>query len=64
MNWKDTQIVSRDGLTVGIATGSTRQCTMESCRGTRVYVKWPDGKVTMPCSKGLRACPNGSYQIV
>lgn len=26
---------------------------MEGCNGRRLGVKWPDGRVTYPCTKGL-----------
>lgn len=29
------------------------KCMLESCTGVRCWVRWPDGKVTKPCSKGL-----------
>jgi hypothetical protein len=58
-----TSIYDRDGTCKGVATGSTRMCRLESCRGLRVYVKWPDGHSTMPCSDGLRAYEDG-YKII
>jgi len=46
------------------ATGSTRYCALEGCNGDRIYVRWPDGKLTMPCSKGLIEGPEpNSYRI-
>jgi hypothetical protein len=51
------RVLSRDGKFTGIQTGGSRQCGMESCRGIRIYVKWEDGTITMPCSKGLRWMP-------
>jgi hypothetical protein len=39
---------SRDGRVVG-----TRMCTTEGCRGTRYGVRWPDGKLTWVCGKGM-----------
>ena len=56
---KGMKIYSADGKEHGIATGSTRQCTMEGCRGTRIYVKWNDGKITQPCSRGLENYKDG-----
>jgi hypothetical protein len=46
-------VYSRDGELLGVMTGSTRSCAMGGCTGTRIYVRWPDGHVTYPCSKGL-----------
>jgi hypothetical protein len=33
----------------------TKACTLESCGGIRLGVRWPDGRLTWPCSKGLTA---------
>lgn len=41
----------------GISTGTLEKCSMHGCNGKRVHVKWPDGKLTKPCSKGLIAGP-------
>lgn len=43
----------------GVTTGSVRRCQLESCGGTGVYVKWPDGKITIPCSNGLVSSKDG-----
>ena len=56
-------ILSRDGRLKGIASGATHLCSMEGCNGVRVSTKWPDGKTTYPCSKGLLHRPNGVIQI-
>lgn len=37
---------------VGKTTGTFRDCTLEGCRGLRIGVKWINGKLTWPCSKG------------
>ena len=50
---KGTVILSRDGKLKGKATGTTRRCTLEGCTGVRVGTRWPDGKITWPCSKGM-----------
>lgn len=49
----DMPVRSRDGETVGHATGSTHPCRLEGCKGVRITVRWPDDKITYPCSKGL-----------
>ena len=36
----------------GVVVGS-RDCNLESCRGLRLCVRWPDGHRTWPCSKGM-----------
>ena len=48
-----TAVLDRDGGVAGAATGSIRRCALEGCMGIRVYVRWPGGELTMPCSKGL-----------
>lgn len=50
---KGDKVFSRDGKKVGIATGSTHHCTLEGCRGLRIAVRWDDGKITFPCSRGM-----------
>jgi len=34
-------------------TGTYTRCQMDGCLGLRVWIKWPDGHVTKPCSKGI-----------
>lgn len=57
------QLWNRDGTIVGIITG-TSLCRLEGCRGTRLHVKWPDGKRTYPCAKGCRSRADRALQIV
>lgn len=55
-----TKIYPRGGKgKPGIATGNYRQCTLECCKGNRVDVRWPDGKLTRPCTEGLRKFKTG-----
>jgi hypothetical protein len=56
---KGTPILSRGGDAVGTATGSTHTCRLAGCRGVRVAVRWSNGKVTYPCSKGILQVENG-----
>ena len=62
-SWKGERIYSRDAAQDGYATGSTHLCGMEGCTGRRVSVKWPDGRHTFPCSKGLEPYMDG-WRIV
>ena len=48
----------------GLATGGTRMCGMEGCRGIRVGVRWPDGKITYPCTHGMKPYRGRSMQII
>ncbi len=46
-------VFSRDGSLKGEVTSTTRRCQLEGCNGKRLGVKWPDGRTTYPCTKGL-----------
>ena len=50
---KDTDVHNRNGDEVGKATGTYRRCSMHGCTGLRIGVRWPDGRLTWPCSKGV-----------
>lgn len=52
-----------DGSKAGVLTGNTRLCSMDGCRGLRHDVKWPDGKITRPCGKGMKLRKDGAQQI-
>ena len=58
------KIYARDGKTAGVLTGGTRQCTMESCKGERLGVRWKDGKLTWPCSGGMKLRKDFVLQII
>jgi hypothetical protein len=45
---KGTRFAKVAGRVVG-----RRLCTLESCGGERLAVRWPDGHLTWPCSKGM-----------
>ena len=47
------EITAGDGRTKGNATGGGYHCRMEGCRGWRIGVRWKDGSITFPCSKGM-----------
>lgn len=38
---------------VGFLTGGERVCSMEGCGGRRLATRWPSGKITYPCTKGM-----------
>jgi len=59
-----TKVYSRDGTEVGIPTGDTHPCSMESCRGTCITVRWKDDSLTYPCSKGMDWKRDGSAKII
>jgi hypothetical protein len=62
-SWEGRKVWSRDGNVCGIASGHTKPCTLECCGGTRVMVRWPSGKRTWPCSKGMQALAEDEYRI-
>ena len=49
----NTRVVSKDGKLKGKTTGGRYDCQMEGCRGQRIGVRWPDGSITFPCSRGI-----------
>ena len=56
-------IFSRSGNEFGVRTGGTRLCPLAGCNGLRIFVRWPDGRLTEPCTKGLIQRPDGQHQI-
>jgi hypothetical protein len=60
---KGTKFWSRDRKMTGVATGGSRHCHMEGCRGTRIGVRWSDGVLTFPCTHGLQPY-NGGYRLI
>ena len=57
-----THVLSSDGLTLGEAVG-TRHCQLSGCSSMCVGVRWPDGKITWPCLKGMKSCGGNSYTL-
>lgn len=57
-------ILSRDGKKKGVVTNlQSRRCSMESCTGWRMNVRWEDGKRTMPCSKSCKCIGENLLQL-
>jgi hypothetical protein len=56
-------IYNSRGTEYAVRTGGTRLCPLAGCTGLRIYVRWPDNRVTYPCTKGLVRRPDGAYQI-
>ena len=42
---------------------SYKDCTLTSCGGRCIGVRWPDGTLTWPCSKGCRVTPEGTWKV-
>lgn len=56
-------IYNRDGTEKGECRGTYHRCRMEGCNGLRITVRWPEGRITYPCSKGLEPF-EGGWRIV
>src|SRR5437870_3475787 len=48
---------------VGGEITGTSLCRLEGCGGTRLHVKWSDGKRTYPCAKVCDEQEDGSLRI-
>lgn len=48
----------------GTYTGLDRPCLVIGCHGWRVQIRWPDGSVTWPCSRGLMLQADGTARIM
>ena len=49
----NAKVINRYGNEFGKLTGGTRKCQVSGCTGICYAVRWQDGKLTYPCSKGL-----------
>lgn len=56
---KGMKVYNRDASCVGVMTGGHRRCGLEGCGGIGVGVRWPDKKITFPCTKGLEVHEDG-----
>jgi hypothetical protein len=50
---KNILVFDRTGRKRGRTTGSSYTCQLSGCTGLRIVVRWSDGKITRPCSKGM-----------
>lgn len=57
------RVVDRDGQETGTVVGMGFGCRMEGCRGSRIPTRWPDGKRTYPCTKGMTSEGPGEWSI-
>ena len=60
---RGTPVLSSDGKIKGKLTGGSRSCGMEGCTGRTLGVRWEDGKLTFPCSKGMNF-EDGTWKII
>ncbi len=59
------KVYSRDRKEFGFLTrGLPRRCIMEGCSGVRLGVRWSDGKLTFPCTSGMKQFKNGNKIIL
>jgi hypothetical protein len=56
-------VFSRDGTLQGTTKGHGFRCRLDGCTGLRLTVRWPDGKTTKPCTKGMHEREDGHWQI-
>jgi hypothetical protein len=57
---KDIPVFARGEKTArGRTTGGSRRCTLDGCPGYRIAIRWPSGKITYPCSKGMTRSRKG-----
>ena len=57
------KIINRTGSESGVITGGKYPCRQDGCRGRRVGIRWRDGKITFPCTKGIE-WKMGSWRIM
>ena len=61
---KGTKVFNREMTEQGELTGSSRLCSMDGCTGRRLGVRWPDGKLTWPCAKGMLFDPEKNQWVI
>lgn len=59
----DKMIARGENEQTGEIRGQGRSCTMESCLGRKVSVRWTDGKLTYVCTEGLSSEKPGIWRI-
>jgi hypothetical protein len=60
---KNDTVLNRDGKIEGTVRGDGRPCRqVGGCRGRQIPVRWADGKLTWPCTDGLKKIEKG-WQI-
>jgi len=51
-------ILNRTSTQVGVVIGGGEECNLGGCGGVKLSVRWPDGRLTRPCTKGLTDVPD------
>jgi len=57
-------IYDRAGAERAVRTGGVRACQTRGCIGQRIFVRWPDGRISEPCTSRLARRRDGNWQIV
>ena len=57
-------VYDRDGRECASRSGGVRPCQTRGCPGTRIFVRWPDGRISEPCTTRLAQRRDGAWQIV
>jgi len=58
-----TRPIEGEQQTEGWVMGARRPCALDGCGGVRIYVRWPGGQITQPCSQGITQIAQGVWQI-
>lgn len=61
---KTITVYSRNKKSKGHTTGGEYSCQMEGCKGKRMGVRWNDGKITFPCTEGMKWINEHTAQII
>ncbi len=58
-------VLNRDETKIGVVINEcAHPCPMEGCTGTRKSVRWQDGRLTYPCTKGLECVAENIDKIM
>jgi len=57
---RGTIVLTAGGDAAGILTGGHRPCALEGCTGLRLATRWPDGRLTFPCTNDMAFDPDQS----
>lgn len=63
-DYTGAKVWCRDKESCGTSTGSRRPCTLEGCNADRIFVRWPCGRRTWPCIKGLEQIGPNEFKII
>lgn len=55
-------VINSDGTRKGHVVGS-RRCQLICCRGQCLGVRWPDGRLTWPCTMGMKSMSEDTLKI-